>query len=51
MLEEVPPLGAHEVDGASGCALVDLHDEDAADADAFHCFEVGGDAFACDVAV
>ena len=42
------PANGH---GAERNALVNLHDQHAADADAVHRFEIGGDAFAGDVAV
>ena len=51
VLEEPPPLVPHERGRADGRALVDLHDQDAADADALHGLEVGRDPLAGDVAV
>ena len=49
--EQLAPALAHEIHRAHRRALVHLHDEHAADADAFHRFEVGRDAVAGDVAV
>ena len=51
MLEEGAPGGAHEVGRTDGSALVDLHDEDAADAHALHGLEVGCDPVAGNVPV
>ena len=50
-LEQPPPLVPHERSLANRRALVDLHDQDAADADALHGLEVGRDPLAGDVAV
>ena len=44
-------LVAHEADRSDGRPLIDFHDEHAADAHAPHRLQVGGDAFARDVAV
>ena len=51
MLEEPPPLVPHERRRTDRRALVDLHDQDAADPDALHGLEVGRDPLAGDVAV
>src|ERR1017187_6980725 len=50
-LKQFPPLGAQEAGGSFRDALVDLHDQDSADADAVHRLEIGGDAFARNIAV
>ena len=50
VLEHGLPLGVEEFDRAVGRALIDVENECAADADAFHGFEVGGDSFAGEVA-
>ena len=51
MMEHVAPLGCAEADGAGWDFLSDIHQEDTADADALHCFEVGSDALAGDITV
>ena len=51
VLEQLAPLRTGERHRAQRNALVDLHNQHAADADAVHRFKIGGDAFAGDVAV
>jgi hypothetical protein len=51
MFEQPAPLRTGKRDSPRRDTLIDLHDEYTADADTLHGFEVGGDAFARDVAV
>ena len=49
--EEFLPLGAHEINRPARDADVGFHEDHAADARAFHRFQVGRDALPAEVAV
>ena len=51
MLEQSKPGGGAEYSRAFGCALVHVHNGHAPNANAFHRFEIGGDAIAGDITV